>query len=310
MRSGTATARTTTPRSPCSVTSDSASVVRGFVGGPPKTAWVIDYALLERIHTLLVSGFDVFGNVGHQLTTRMYMDFLRMEGEANFLVFLPPERRRALADCVVSRRGDDVKAEVYAELADPTRRRRSSIAARLRSASCSPRSANASNASARATTTSSACRTARCARCSNVSPAYARTRRRTCPSCRFWRSSMPDGSARYVSILRDSAHTNVAQLFDEEDRRVEEEDALDVVPGFLGAYPNALFAVPRSQFGAFVSAVEHLNNREAYVALRKRFGALRTSEQFWPHSDRMDAARRKQGARDGGLFDYNRLEAY
>ena len=66
-----------------------------MVGNAPKTAWVIDYALLERIHYLLVAGFDVYGNYGHQLMTRLYMDFLRMEGESNFLAFLPPERRRS-----------------------------------------------------------------------------------------------------------------------------------------------------------------------------------------------------------------------
>ncbi len=37
---------------------DSATVVKGFVGRPPKTAWVVGYPLLERIHYLLVAGFD------------------------------------------------------------------------------------------------------------------------------------------------------------------------------------------------------------------------------------------------------------
>ena len=53
---------------------DSASVVQGFVGAPPKTAWVIDYPLFERIFYLLVAGYDVYGNVGHQLNSRLYMD--------------------------------------------------------------------------------------------------------------------------------------------------------------------------------------------------------------------------------------------
>lgn len=72
---------------------DSASVVKGFVGEHPKTFWVIDYSMLERIHYLLVAGFDVYGNVGHQLNTRLYMDFLRMEGEFNALMLLPREKR-------------------------------------------------------------------------------------------------------------------------------------------------------------------------------------------------------------------------
>ena len=64
-------------------------MVKGLVGEPPKTAWVIDYPLFERIYYLLVAGYDVYGNVGQQLFTRLYMDFMRIDGEFNFLVFLP-----------------------------------------------------------------------------------------------------------------------------------------------------------------------------------------------------------------------------
>ena len=75
---------------------DSATVVHGFVGEIPKTGWVLDYPLLERIHYLLVAGFNVYGTAGHQLATRTYMDFLRMEAEVNFLLFLPRDQRLPL----------------------------------------------------------------------------------------------------------------------------------------------------------------------------------------------------------------------
>lgn len=48
---------------------------------------VIGYPLFERMHYLLLAGYDVYGNIGHQLATRLYMDFLRMEGELNFSPF-------------------------------------------------------------------------------------------------------------------------------------------------------------------------------------------------------------------------------
>jgi hypothetical protein len=70
---------------------------------------VIGYPLLERIHYLLVAGFDAFGNLGHQLNTRMYMDFLRMEGEANFIVFLPRDSRKAVRDYWYRDAPNDVK---------------------------------------------------------------------------------------------------------------------------------------------------------------------------------------------------------
>jgi hypothetical protein len=77
---------------------DSASVVKGLIGPPPETSWLVSYALLERIYYLLVAGFDVYGSLGHQLNTRLYMDFLRMEGESNFLSLLPVASRKPIVD--------------------------------------------------------------------------------------------------------------------------------------------------------------------------------------------------------------------
>jgi len=91
---------------------DSASVVKGLVGQVPKTAWVIGYSLLERIHYLLVAGFDVYGNAAHQLETRRYMDFLRMEGEYNFLVFMPDYKRVELRNFWYREASPDVKGYV------------------------------------------------------------------------------------------------------------------------------------------------------------------------------------------------------
>jgi len=91
---------------------DSATVEKGMVGQKPKTAWVIGYTLLERIHYLLVAGYDVFGNLGHQLVTRTYMDFLRMEGEGNFLLFLPESARIRERNHWYREADDEVKAFV------------------------------------------------------------------------------------------------------------------------------------------------------------------------------------------------------
>ncbi len=77
---------------------DNASVIRGFGGSRPKTMLVIGYPLFERMHYLLLAGYDVYGNIGHQLATRLYMDFLRMEGELSFLTFLPLKDRQPVLD--------------------------------------------------------------------------------------------------------------------------------------------------------------------------------------------------------------------
>lgn len=50
------------------------------MGEAPKTAWVIGYALFERIYCLLMAVYDVSGDLGHQFDSRLPMDFMRMEG--------------------------------------------------------------------------------------------------------------------------------------------------------------------------------------------------------------------------------------
>ena len=72
---------------------DSAQVLKGAWGGIPKTAWVLDYPLFERIVYDLVAGYDNNGSMSHQVLTRVYMHYIRMEAEENFLNFLPRESR-------------------------------------------------------------------------------------------------------------------------------------------------------------------------------------------------------------------------
>jgi Fatty acid cis/trans isomerase (CTI) len=287
---------------------DSATVVKGLVGGPPKTSWVVGYSLLERIHYLLVAGFDVFGNLGHQLNTRMYMDFLRMEGEYNFLLLLPPARRHKLVENWYRGVSDSVKDEVYGQLASfdhppdiPYRSdtpelelfelQRDHLAAALSTQyELSQLGAPALREDLE--------------RLSGVSGVAASL----FPEVSLLAIEARDGSVQYASLLRESEHTNVAQLFGEDARRLPEQDRLTVVDGFLGAYPNALFLVAREELSAFVSAAAALRDEAGYLKLRERFGVLRTSRHFWSHSDRMHEAARALDPLRAGLLDFNRLD--
>ena len=72
---------------------DSASVHKGALGSLPRTLWVMDYPMIERIYYALVAGFDVYGTAGHQLAIRLYMDNLRIECESYFINLLPKAKR-------------------------------------------------------------------------------------------------------------------------------------------------------------------------------------------------------------------------
>lgn len=75
---------------------DSASIVFGLVGATPKSIGLLDYSTLERLVYNLVTGFDIFGDVSHYVLTRIYMAYLRMEFEENFLSLLPGNVRVAM----------------------------------------------------------------------------------------------------------------------------------------------------------------------------------------------------------------------
>jgi hypothetical protein len=287
---------------------DSATVVKGLVGRAPKTAWVVGYPLLERVHYLLVAGFDVFGNVGHQGTTRLYMDFLRMEGEADFLMFLPPDRRKALTDYWYrgvtggSRETIENELEGFAgfpkiqyRTTDPKKELFAIMEARVgRVAPHAFDLERVEDASIRSSVEKLAQVKGRAAS--------------LLPETSFVTVTIPDGARAHFTILRDSAHTNVAHLFQDDERHVPAEDELTVVHGFLGAYPNALFEVPRKDLQAFVDAVAALEDQTAYGVLRRRFGVLRSSDRFWTFSDQIHADHSKSDGTMAGLFDYNRLD--
>jgi hypothetical protein len=287
---------------------DSATVVKGLVGGHPKTAWVVDYSLLERIHYLLVAGYDVFGNVGHQLHSRLYMDFLRMEAEYNFLTFLPKARRRPLVEAWYRDTSDEVKDHVYGEYAfftqesgipyqtdTPEHELFDMIRAYV--APVLPRDYEGEREE------DVALRDA--LEAAAHAPGAAANR---LSETSFVEVLDEAGTGHYFTLLRDSAHTNVAHVFNEDDRRVPREDSLTALRGFVGAYPNTLYSVNRDELGDFVSAVSEVDGDASYDTLRRRFGVRRTDPRFWAISDRMHAAYREQEPLHYGVFDYNRLD--
>ncbi|MET0283270.1 MAG: fatty acid cis/trans isomerase [Polyangiales bacterium] len=287
---------------------DSATVVKGWVGGDPKTTWVVGYALFERIHYLLVAGFDVFGNIGHQLHSRLYMDFLRMEAESNFISFLPKARRRALVEAWYRDTSNEVKDHVYGKLA------RFDQETGLKFSTDKPEVELLRQMHVRlekvlekkyALGEEPEVKLRDALKGLALLSGHAASRM---PETSFLEVRREHGTPRFFTLLRDSAHTNVAHLFREDKRRKPDEDQLTLLRGFVGAYPNALFSVDESELGEFTARVESLNSNEAYDTMRDRFGVRRTDPRFWELSDRMHEAYRDMEPLESGLLDFNRLE--
>ncbi|MBV9189502.1 MAG: fatty acid cis/trans isomerase [Betaproteobacteria bacterium] len=278
---------------------DSASVVQGLLGEQPQTVLLIGYPLLERIHYLLVAGFDIYGNVGHQLSTRLYMDFLRMEGEMNFLAFLPRAERQAVHNRWY--RGAD--KEEIALLRDTQAYFPAETG--IRFATSDPLAELDAMMKKRAAPVAST---------RYALPTGDRELHRLASLRGRALANLPEasiltvrdesGTDHHFSLIANRAHSNVAELFDEAERRLPDEDSLLLASGFIPAYPNAFFLVQSSELGQFVDAVAAGD----YAALASAYGIRRTDLRFWPHSDALQAAWKRSEPREAGLFDYNRLE--
>jgi hypothetical protein len=287
---------------------DSATVVKGLVGDEPKTAWVIDYPLLERIHYLLVAGYDVYGNVGLQLFTRLYMDFLRIGGEFNFLYFLPPEVRTAELDNWY-RGAEDTIAKFVAEShhlfnqdtgivytgGDPKHELYEHLKTRIGPALSQQYSLDRDSLSSDLRVELSRLAAAR-----GIAVSWL-------PELSFLTIETADGPQPFT-VIHNDGHTNVASMFGEQKRRIPEEDTLTVVPGFLGAYPNAFFKVEHADLPRFIDAVTRLANEPTFGNLMGRYGVRRSDPGFWSHSDLIFGQVESLDYPDRGVLDYSRIE--
>jgi hypothetical protein len=289
---------------------DSASVLHGLVGERPQTAMVFGYPLFERMHYLLLAGFDIYGNIGHQLTTRLYMDFLRMEGELDFLALLPAKDRQAVLDYWYRGRSEPqtrylADANAYFPRETGMRYRSADtlteLYAALRQRTVAVRPAALDWKGELGLSAAEIAQLKRLSAVRGIAAAQM-------PELSLLLLTRPNGQVRVVSLVRNSAHSNVAQIFDEDARRLPGEDTLLAIDGVAGAYPNALFAVDAGKLPEFVAAVAALNEPVDLTALTDRFGVRRTDRRFWPLSDALHAEWRRRAPGEAAILDYSRLE--
>ncbi|MEP4147823.1 MAG: fatty acid cis/trans isomerase [Halioglobus sp.] len=289
---------------------DTASVVKGMVGNVPKTAWVIDYPLLERIHYLLVAGFDVYGSAAHQLESRLYMDFLRMEGEFNFLLFMPAEKRLEIHDYWYreARKGyrsnfielNAMAAETI-DIKYVTDDPKTELLEKMRQRIYG---ATAPRFNYRGEGTSKNVVAALASLESNVG-----LHNGFMPSVSFI-NVIGENRDDFYTLLRNTAHLNIARPFQEERRRAPDEDSLTVVRGFIGAYPNYFLQVNEAEMGKFTADIAAMKTVKDYVALSERYGVRRNAPWFWRVADKMHARSKWLTPVEYGIFDFSRYQAY
>lgn len=305
---------------------DNAAVFKGAIGDLPKTIFVLDYPLFERLVYNLVVNFDVFGNVGHQVLTRVYMDLIRMEAEELFLSFLPPPDRVKLRKAWY--RGDlltDIKLNIIFPLTNqdlPTAIAyhgnnhklefvQRALFERLPGGGRGP-SDSVNWRSIHLPAGGEA------APFSQIDHALSRIAsipaKRATPFARYFpelsiavvRGS--GGNDKVFSIIHNREHKNVSWIMGEDQRLAPSEDTLTVREGILGAYPNMLFDLDEAQVGAFTHMASRIASVSDYQQLVDRFGVRRSSDRFWPAYDVVNAIGHRMQPIDSGVLDLTRYQ--
>ncbi|HET9235764.1 MAG TPA: fatty acid cis/trans isomerase [Oligoflexus sp.] len=285
---------------------DNASVSTGAIGRIPKTIWVMDYPIFERMYYLLVAGFDVFGNVFHQSATRMYMDNLRVESEDLFLSFFPSKTRqnlrrhwyRGLAAQELMKYlnpygGVPASSLIPYYTQDPKReflqyvlKERFNARVRGQTPVVPPRDKVLDQLN------------------NHTGAQYEML-----PDLTFLLVEGKDD--RLYSLIHHKEHLNVSFMFGEDGRRVPAEDRLEVLPGVYGAFPNFFVKVREDQLQNFVRDTLRLNKNprqlKEWIAL---YGISRQNPDFWRYFDRVQQLTDQSKHFDTGILDLSKYELW
>ena len=302
---------------------DSASVHKGVLGNLPRTMWVMDYPLLERVYYALVAGFDVYGTVGHQLAIRLYMDGLRLEGESYFLSLMPAEKRREMIeswykgvkpknipyyDAGISQKinfnTDNPKQEFIEQLINRHILAETGI-------SFDP--VNYLSAGEEYPPLPD--------EYENLEDYLQALRAVSKPGTSFF-SLVNDFNANvvYIRIRDDSGddvvvsmiinrwHDNVVFLFDEKKSLRPDKDNADFIRGFHGSYPNYLIDIHQNDLPDFFDILANLDKIGMDKGLQRleKYFVNRADKDFWEHYDWFQDRFNKEQPVHSGLFDLNR----
>jgi len=300
---------------------DSASVYKGALGGLPKTAWVIDYPLFERIYYSLVAGFDIYGNIGHQVSIRRYMSRLRVEGESNFINLLPAEDRQKIFeswyldaqdkealflsknDSAIEYKKIDSKRELLERVVDEHL---------LKSCGTGFDRVNYLYADERVPSLPEEYKTSKdyerafkslvkmglpfiqVVNGQNSNLAYIRIK------------NIPNRQDMIVSAIVNRWHDNVSFMFKESKRLDSSKDEFDFVEGFVGSYPNLFLIVDYEDLPDFFDMLHNYDGSKKYINKFLKYGVNRGHKDFWKIYDWFQDKFLESNPKEAGLFDLNR----
>lgn len=305
---------------------DNAKVTKGFKGDLPKTFFFLDYALLERLVYNLVVNFDVYGNISHQMLTRIYMDLIRMEAEEIFLSFLPPETRddlrkdwyrgflsQAMIDYIYPLTAKDhptkinyktpqnakyefVKKILTERIHPNVRGNHDVINWKILSNLTSNESLNNEEKILRDL--------------ASIEAQNGFKLVNYLPETSYLVIQNAKKESAVYSMIKNREHDNISWILGESLRFNEKEDRLTILPGFFSYYPNQFFVVQAHELQLFRKMALSIDSKSDYESFLKKFGVSRISPQFWTVFDELNLMYKKYHIQEAGVLDLTRYEMH
>ena len=298
---------------------NSGSVHKGALGDLPRTLWVIDYPILERIYYSLVAGFDIFGTATHELLVRKYMDRLRIESESNFLNFLPIEIRKktfeswylgTMSKLVTNYHKSDIKTAI--DFKTDNYKEEFTLKALAKFGLQKDRI----NYSRDIPFTKDVYKNIKTKQ--DIEDAFNFLSHDNVASnilaydlayinLAHLRIRMNDNTDLIYSIIVNRWHDNVSFIFNEDMRLDVKKDRLNFIEGFVGSYPNIYLNIEQDDLGDFFDLLSNYNKKDEYYKKKlKKYSINRSDEGFWYVYDWFQERYNDNGTLNSGLFDLNR----
>jgi hypothetical protein len=299
---------------------DNASVHKGVLGNMPKTMWVLDYPLLERIYYALVAGFDVYGTAGHQLALRLYMDALRVEGESYFLDFLPASTRQEIMQSWykgvklekihyysstlptnISFVTDEPKREFIEYIVNKHILPATHIA--FDAVNYERAEVAYPNLPEKYETKDDYLKAFRAV--SKPGTPFFSLINDYNANVAYMRIRLKNGEDLAISIVINRWHNNVIYLLSEGGELDAAKDSADFIYGLIGSYPNYFFDVREEDLPDFLDLLAHFDKSRDYERLAK-YGVNRAEDRLWDMFDWFQNRFNEDEPVHAGLFDLNR----
>jgi hypothetical protein len=261
----------------------------------------------------------------HQLSTRLYMDFLRMEGEDMYLAFLPTTHRKTIRDSwyegmragmdmdigdtdiwmtrdvVTGYKTEDPQRELYQHMEHKFAGllKHDDVINRCDQPPCHAKGAASDKHQADAAMRQIANMQG------FVMAAF--------PDVSFIRVRRDDAAENDLAytVIRNKAYKNVTSMFkDEHDSKTRDysKDSLTVVDWLEGSYPNFFFSVDINDIDQFANRFAALQERDDYERFVSIYGIRRTNSAFWETADWFQDEYLREKPLHAGLFDLNRYQ--